>query len=687
MKHIILSISCMIILGTGLNAAVRFTQPPTLLESAGKAAIRFTVSEATDVEVAVLDASGKVVRHLAQGVLGGEKAPPLPLDSGLSQELMWDGLDDYGKPVYSHPFKVRVRLGVTPEFEKRIHIKDASIVPASWITSAGMQPNAQGGGFGWGPDTLLDTTDLIPVNHPIWFTGKVGGRYSAKNPDSTPKVAFYDGNVTLTDMTVSDLTDEIVIHLGSIVVYSLWGNAWPQIFSFSGSTGRLLKAWARPTVINPINTTVGYSRMVQGEPAFDWSGRTVLHGSQGWGQDVFRYDINGAPRVLTSGPNAGCNVINRPRAVNGVRIKGRGITTGPDGSIYDIRGAYQLPNYPDTTVKSRAEFPLSVVRQDSLGNMIKDSLINSVVNLQGIKVDLHGNIFLGVRLKPYPDTIPKDIRGKVKGSFLDRYSQFDWAGQTYSSIVKFGPEGGKIINNTTGPYFDVEFMPTAAITDPLAVQFSRMSIVGAGWVHYGSSFIMDYNTLSQCYCFNPRFDVDRFGRVLYPNPFGNEFAALDNNGNPIFRVHNKDLFTRNQFRVGLVTGVEATDRGVYLSDHTNNQIIVMTWKAEVETLLTISSAMVEGVAEGASTVELSNAPNPFNPSTRIRLGALSLMQRKTAILYVYDAAGRMVSDLTVQVRNGANFVEWNGLALPSGLYYCKLTVASRSHVRTLMLIK
>ncbi len=74
--------------------------------AAGKGVkIAFEVSTPTDVEVAVLGADGKVVRHLAAGVLGGKNPPPEPLKAGFAQEILWDGKDDFGKPAAGGPFK------------------------------------------------------------------------------------------------------------------------------------------------------------------------------------------------------------------------------------------------------------------------------------------------------------------------------------------------------------------------------------------------------------------------------------------------------------------------------------------------------------------------------------------------------------------------------------------------------
>src|SRR6185503_4725374 len=92
-----------------------FVKKPTAVRSGDKVTIAFTVDRPTDVAVTVEDGQGTVVRHLAAGVLG--KNPPEPLrPDTLAQALEWDGKDDYGKAAGGGPFKVRVRLGLKPEF-------------------------------------------------------------------------------------------------------------------------------------------------------------------------------------------------------------------------------------------------------------------------------------------------------------------------------------------------------------------------------------------------------------------------------------------------------------------------------------------------------------------------------------------------------------------------------------------
>ena len=91
------------------RAGAGFERKPEVKREGAKTTISFSVDSPTDVAVSVVDADGKVVRHLAAGVLGGERPPPLPLKPGLSQRLEWDGRDDYGREVPRVGFQVSVR--------------------------------------------------------------------------------------------------------------------------------------------------------------------------------------------------------------------------------------------------------------------------------------------------------------------------------------------------------------------------------------------------------------------------------------------------------------------------------------------------------------------------------------------------------------------------------------------------
>ncbi len=99
---------------------LQFSSPPKAARDGTGIAVSFALSRAADVEVAVFDAKGAVVRHLAAGVLGGKNPPPPPLQAGLEQRLAWDGRNDLGEEATGGPFKVRVRAGMSVQFGRMI---------------------------------------------------------------------------------------------------------------------------------------------------------------------------------------------------------------------------------------------------------------------------------------------------------------------------------------------------------------------------------------------------------------------------------------------------------------------------------------------------------------------------------------------------------------------------------------
>ncbi len=102
-------------------AAPRFVKKPTVTAAEGRTQISFTVSAATDVTVAVLDAKGRIIRHLAAGVLGANPPKPLVKDT-LAQTVAWDRTDDFGRPAPAGAYTVRVRLGLAPRFQYAIEL-------------------------------------------------------------------------------------------------------------------------------------------------------------------------------------------------------------------------------------------------------------------------------------------------------------------------------------------------------------------------------------------------------------------------------------------------------------------------------------------------------------------------------------------------------------------------------------
>lgn len=127
------------LVASGRAEEVRFSPGPTAVRTGDRVKITFALTRRTDVEVAILDAGGKVVRHLAAGVLG-RNPPPAPLRPGLFQELVWDGRDDLGKPARGGPFRVRCRVGLGAELDRMLPSAPGRLVPP---TALGVGPGGE----------------------------------------------------------------------------------------------------------------------------------------------------------------------------------------------------------------------------------------------------------------------------------------------------------------------------------------------------------------------------------------------------------------------------------------------------------------------------------------------------------------------------------------------------------------
>jgi hypothetical protein len=119
-KVLCAAIAVAVLAGTAAGAGgVGFATKPAAVRDDGKVTIAFTVSGPTDASVEIVGPNGRIVRHLGAAALGA-KSPPPPFRPGLAQEIPWDGNDDAGKPAAGGPFTVRVRLGLSAQFDRFI---------------------------------------------------------------------------------------------------------------------------------------------------------------------------------------------------------------------------------------------------------------------------------------------------------------------------------------------------------------------------------------------------------------------------------------------------------------------------------------------------------------------------------------------------------------------------------------
>lgn len=95
-----------------------FTEKPALTRNGDDVDIAFAVKAACDVTVAIENPEGKIVRHLASGVLGPNAPEPFQKNA-LKQTVRWDGKNDAGKYVDNKPaHKIRVSLGLKAALDR-----------------------------------------------------------------------------------------------------------------------------------------------------------------------------------------------------------------------------------------------------------------------------------------------------------------------------------------------------------------------------------------------------------------------------------------------------------------------------------------------------------------------------------------------------------------------------------------
>jgi DNA-binding beta-propeller fold protein YncE len=126
-----------------------FTEKPSVkLVGKDKYEVTFAVKAFCDVAVAVVDPAeelvkgrGTVVRHLGAGVLGPNVPEPFQKNS-LKQKIYWNGKDDLDV-YHKEPgkLKVRVMLGLKPEFDRNLGATNPKNLPG-FVGGIGVGPDA-----------------------------------------------------------------------------------------------------------------------------------------------------------------------------------------------------------------------------------------------------------------------------------------------------------------------------------------------------------------------------------------------------------------------------------------------------------------------------------------------------------------------------------------------------------------
>ncbi len=93
---------------------------PRVARVDGRHEVSFALARPADVTVRVVDKAGAVVRHLACGMVGLERAAKPFAPNSLAQRIVWDGRDDGGRPVEAAGCKVVVGIGLRAKFDRFI---------------------------------------------------------------------------------------------------------------------------------------------------------------------------------------------------------------------------------------------------------------------------------------------------------------------------------------------------------------------------------------------------------------------------------------------------------------------------------------------------------------------------------------------------------------------------------------
>ena len=125
--------------------------------------------------------------------------------------------------------------------------------------------------------------------------------------------------------------------------------------------------------------------------------------------------------------------------------------------------------------------------------------------------------------------------------------------------------------------------------------------------------------------------------------------------------------------------------GNYPNSTNNGQSFAQLYYIRLSTNHTI------GINENLQTVLkyslAQNFPNPFNPVTKIKFDIASHSVGQT-FLSVYDITGREISTLINEnLQAGSYEVTFDGINLPSGVYFYKLTAGDFTDTKKMLMIK
>ena len=288
-------------------------------------------------------------------------------------------------------------------------------------------------------------------------------------------------------------------------------NGGNLLYRYDGKTGvgGVLLRDGKP--FNGVDLAVGYD------------GNLYCRTGTGYSGPLERFDRDLKPVAFASGSHILSPYIYSRYGVGNCE---KGVGVGPNGEAY-VNFMYGWNKYfiagfgPDGKPLAGNYLKGKIPQKSEGGAKQAEGLDSAVVgpipaSCGGIRVDLAGNLYVGMRLKPKEFAPPA---GKEKDA-----AYTTWTG----SIVKFGPNGGTVtgaVKEDDQPEKGKTVLADQGMTveGALTIYPGVAPFSGGGYGGGGSS----------CVCRVPRFDLDRFGRLVFTNCVTNEVAVIDNAGNTI----------------------------------------------------------------------------------------------------------------------------------------------------------
>ncbi len=466
-------------------AAASFAAKPKAVRDGNKVKISFAVSAPTDVEVAILDAKGKVVRHLAAGLLG-EKAPAPFKKGSLKQEIFWDGKGDYGGVVSAT--KVRVRLGLKFGAAKALDVRPRNYVKAKIKRGAPVNKAAPS----FAGKTVHDVFWQTYGNTKAYTTGPYLAIPSARLVGDPDTGHFY--------YTI----------LANRQHWERWHRVDPEKEEFTEFKG------------------LPYA---SGSMAFGSDSLVYLFP---WGWAAWRMDRGAKPAPFAGTGKPGI----RGPARNSVEVDaaGFGDGMGPWATCLGLDGRiYNFISHPQTGYAR-----LQIWGRD--GKLVKSGHIRfaRARHTSNIRVDREGFLYVTLNGLPEGYKAPPELKPDCVRSFVGTIVKLRikdrWAD-------KCDPKAGTVPADATKKAAGVVLVGTQVSrrSPPYAwrdVGQSRMELKPPVKV-----FVPDVEKVipgiswtlpaSMCSCTCPLMDMDRFGRLYVPDPALSRVRIMDSNGNDL----------------------------------------------------------------------------------------------------------------------------------------------------------